>query len=120
MRIINLTQHVATAEQEAAGVFAPRVRQAKLLDFETAPSATELRDRAVKVVRAARLSKASHALIGGAPYFMGYVERELRSHGIVPLYSFSQRVSVESASADGNVTKTSVFKHVAFVEGESK
>jgi hypothetical protein len=35
--------------------------------------------------------------------------------GIKPLYSFSQRVSVEK-EIDGKIVKTAEFKHMGFVE----
>ena len=55
------------------------------------------------------------AMIGGAPYLMSELEKELWYRGIEPVYSFSRRESVESTDAEGNVTKTSVFKHIGFV-----
>ena len=54
-------------------------------------------------------------MIGGAPYLMAELEKELWHRGIEPVYSFSTRQSVESTDAEGNVTKTSVFKHIGFV-----
>ena len=46
---------------------------------------------------------------------MSELEKELWYRGIEPVYSFSRRESVESTDAEGNVTKTSVFKHIGFV-----
>ena len=54
-------------------------------------------------------------MIGGAPYLMAELEKELWHRGIEPVYSFSTRQSVESTDAEGNVTKTSVFKHIGFI-----
>lgn len=36
--------------------------------------------------------------------------------GVKPLYSFTERASVESTNEAGEVVKTNVFKHVGFVE----
>jgi hypothetical protein len=55
------------------------------------------------------------AMIGGAPYLMAPLEEALRAADVVPMYAYSERVSKESASADGTVVKTNIFKHVGFV-----
>ena len=55
-------------------------------------------------------------MIGGAPYLMSALENALMAVGIKPLYSFSERVSMEETIADGTVRKTNVFRHVGFVE----
>ena len=57
------------------------------------------------------------AMIGGAPFLMGPLERALISRGIFPAYAFSRREVVEKATADGEVTKTAVFRHEGFVAG---
>ena len=55
------------------------------------------------------------AMIGGAPYLMAELEKELWHLGIEPVYAFTKRESVESVDENGNVTKTAVFKHAGFV-----
>ena len=65
----------------------------------------------------ATICKSFHirAMIGGAPYLMAELEKELWRLGIEPVYAFSRRESVESTDAEGNVTKTAIFKHIGFV-----
>ena len=55
------------------------------------------------------------AMIGGAPYLMSELEKELWYRGIEPVYAFTKRESVESVDENGNVTKTAIFKHAGFV-----
>ena len=55
------------------------------------------------------------AMIGGAPYLMAELEKELWYRGIEPVYAFTKRESVETTDENGNVTKTAVFKHAGFV-----
>ena len=120
MKIVNLTQHLATPEQKEAGVVdfekntAEKVKQ--LLTFETIPTQTELVDRANQLVIFAEISGADAALIGGAPFFMSTLEKELKREGIKPLYAFSRRESVEKTLPDGSIQKTNIFKHIGFVE----
>jgi len=53
-------------------------------------------------------------MIGGAPFFMSYLEEALRYRGLTPVYAFSQRESVEQVIDDKTV-KTSVFVHKGFI-----
>ena len=61
-------------------------------------------------------AKLAHykAMIGGAPYLMAELEKALWNRGIEPVYSFSERKSVETEK-DGIVTKVNVFEHAGFV-----
>ena len=53
------------------------------------------------------------AMIGGAPYLLGPLAKMLiDDFKAVPLYAFTQRVSVEDPTTG---VKTSVFKHMGFV-----
>ena len=122
MQILNLTQHIATTEQLAQGVFEPVVKRqvTDRLDFTTLPTQQDITDRAEALARIASGNNyhgVKHAMIGGAPYLMPELEKSLRRVGITPLYSFSERVSEEVHQADGSVVKTNVFKHVGFVGG---
>ncbi|HWP61571.1 MAG TPA: hypothetical protein VN495_03135 [Candidatus Paceibacterota bacterium] len=123
MRIVNLTQHVATQDQQDAGVFEPTdkaVVQA-LLTFEQVPSEDELFQRAERLAfEIARTSGADAAMIGGAPYFMAPLESRLRMAGLTPLYSFTQREAVDIPQADGSVKKSQIFKHVGWVEATTR
>jgi hypothetical protein len=127
--IINLTQHAATPEQVAQGVFdlSPEGRKALSgwLTFVGLPTADTIHSRAAVLAGiAAGDSKSvpevpegiTYALIGGAPYLMSALENALIARGITPLYSFTERVSVETQAPDGSVTKTQVFKHIGFVQ----
>jgi hypothetical protein len=121
MMILNLTQHEATAEQRAQGVFEPVVKRqiTDRLNFTTLPTKQEIVDSAKALARIATGSGypgLKFAMIGGAPYLMPELERALKAKGITPLYAFSERVSEEVLGADGTVTKTNVFKHVGWVE----
>ena len=113
--ILNLTQHSATAEQVAAGVitYAPGAVKV-LLDFATLPTVADIWQRARQLAQLAKASGASHAMIGGAPFLMKELEFQLKSVGVIPLYAFSVRESVEAVQPDGSVVKTAVFKHVGF------
>ena len=119
-RIFNLTQHAATPDQIDAGVVDLTAEDRKvlstLLTFDDIPSKNELATRAIKVTQLLEQLGAEAAMIGGAPFFMGVLEHTLKSVGIVPMYAFSRRESVEVTDPDGSVRKTNVFKHIGFVE----
>lgn len=131
-KILNLTQHVATPEQIEAGVFEPSAEDKKmiqkLLTFEDIPTRGEMHDRAATVAAIAvkyftdeydpREDHRGYAMIGGAPYFMGFLERHLSGEeiDIGQLYAFSKRESIDHAQPDGSVKKTAVFRHCGFVE----
>lgn len=118
--IVNLTQHQATPAQVAAGVRdlprAKRVYLTRLLTFDDVPSPSELVLRAYKIAELAMAAKTRHVMIGGAPYFMSYLEDALRGRGITPLYAFSIRKSAEELLDNGTVKKSQVFEHAGFVE----
>lgn len=118
--ILNLTQHTATSEQIAAGVFEPASAEKKeiceLLTFEHLPDWECLRDRAIALAQIAEERGADAAMIGGAPFFMAPLERALFPRGIKPLYAFTLRESVDEVLPDGTVRKTAVFRHRGFVE----
>jgi hypothetical protein len=137
MNVLNLTQHPATASQVAVGVIdlPPEERQVlnELLTFEELPTPDELDERAQQVAVLARRAFARDrrldaVMIGGAPYFMSYLELALRVEGDFAedleaeafrpqiLYAFSRRESVEETAPDGSVRKTNFFRHAGFVE----
>ncbi len=138
--IVNMTQHPATPEQLAAGVFDPtpeeRADIVALLTFDELPEKGEIWKRADELALAALAILAEHfrslskseqerlldrdglsyfAMIGGAPFLMPHLEREMVAYGVNPLYAFSTRESVEETLPDGSVRKTNVFKHKGFV-----
>lgn len=120
MKILNLTQHSASPEQLKAGVYNLEGEQLatlkRLLTFENLPSRDEVGERASAIAELARKEGAEEAMIGGAPFLMGKLENALMAGGVKPLYAFSRRESVETVR-DGETIKTSVFRHIGFVEG---
>ena len=138
LKIANLTQHKATADQISAGVFdlaiqggdfaaAVGLRQdqfgfydslADVLTFDSLASTSTMTSRAILLAQAAIKSGATHAMIGGAPFFMSTLERVLAQRGIQPLYAFSVRESVEVTEQDGSVSKKAVFRHAGFVKAD--
>lgn len=54
-------------------------------------------------------------MIGGYPALMHPLHMSLERHGLHVVYAHSERVSQETLSEDGTVTKNNVFKHVGFV-----
>lgn len=127
MKILNLTQHVATAEQTEAGVIEPADKKAvqTALTFDDLPSSDIIFFTARELATIAYNwrfdlgldGQPLRVMIGGAPFLMAQLETELKRLGFIPVYAFSKRVSQETINDDGNVIKTNVFKHVGFVEG---
>lgn len=117
MSIFNLTQHQPTVEQIEAGVTPASKEVGSLLTFVGLPTKQEIEARAQALASMAFESGMVHAMIGGAPYLMGPLCTALEQRGVTPLFSFTQRESVEVINGDGTVTKTAVFRHVGFVEG---
>lgn len=118
MRIFNLTQHAATPDQVQAGVVEPADKRAvsTLLTFHSAPNKGELSRRAAELATMVANAGISSAMIGGAPYLMGPLEKALGERGITALYSFSERRSTEQTQPDGSVQKVNIFVHTGWVE----
>ncbi len=129
MMILNLTQHQGTPEQGVTEL-PPQERAALLglLTFDEPPSAQEIGNAAMAIAELAVHNGlgpfdgedpiAHAAMIGGAPFLMSALERELQARGIKPLYAFSRRESVEQVQPDGSVRKVAVFRHAGWVEVE--
>lgn len=127
---INLTQHSATAEQAEDGVFnvegADKETLTSLLTFDVIPTSGEIAERAKKIALLAKKALQANsadsaewcAMIGGAPYLMGALERALRQVGIRPYYAFSVRESAEMTLPDGSVRKVNSFRHVGWILAE--
>ena len=128
--ILNLTQHKATPEQIAQGVVdaSPEAQLfiAELLTFDEIPSKEDITARAEDLAEFAAMYDLSQddnsdgvypssAMIGGAPFLMSALEKELTNRGVTPLYAFSKRESVEKLE-NGKVVKTNVFKHIGLVK----
>lgn len=117
MRIINLTQHNASDEQLAAGVFEPdnkRIVQG-LLTFNAIPDSVDLLKVAQWLAKIAAASGADAAMIGGAPYLMRPLEHALRMVNVRPVYSFSVRESADHVMPDGTTKKVAIFRHSGWV-----
>jgi len=112
--VLNLTQHVASKAQKKAGVIdlpeAERTTLQGLLTFDTIPAKGHLAKTARAIAKLAAEHDVETAMIGGAPFFMGHLERALEAVEIQPVYAFSKRVAVET---DG--VKKSIFVHEGFV-----
>lgn len=120
--ILNLTQHQATEEQRTAGVvdlpaeFLPHLRDA--LTFHALPQPENVAYRARLVVKIAHEAAQAmgatltQAMIGGAGYLMGPLERDLAAADIEPLHAFARREVVETAGLDGAAVKTGIRSSV--------
>ena len=130
-KIVNLTQHPATQEQIADGVFDLTgdkfIELKALLTFSTRPDGREIHLRARKIVVLVEdlegADEIRGAMIGGAPYLMSRLEVAFdnAAGGVLPwdfqvLHSFTERVVEETILPDGTVKKTAMFKHQGFVE----
>ena len=116
MNILNLTQHRASLDQKKVGVIDLQDEHIKalkeLLNFTEVPAQIDLEVRSFELVRMITENYSSkRVMIGGAPFFMSHLERELKAVNIQPLYAFSKRVVSEK---DG--VKTSTFHHEGFVK----
>lgn len=115
--ILNLTQHISTPEQ---GVMEPskedKTRIQAILTFDSLEETTSdaMFRKAQEIGDIAVRYGAPSAMIGGALYFMTFLEVALAERGIQPMYSFTKR-TVEEVSDGNGVKKTSVFKHVGWV-----
>lgn len=132
MKILNLTQHLATPDQIAAGVVDLQGDQRRMLvewlTFEEIPDEGEMADRAADLAQLVGSNGLAdednaddpvfwHAMIGGAPFFMRKLEDALVDLCVQPWYAFSRRESVEQVQPDGSVRKVAEFRHIGFVPG---
>jgi len=93
---INMTQHEPTPQQLEAGVITVDHSSVKaMLTFQGLPSAAQVRERAQALAAWAVSHGAGSAMVGGAPWLMGPLERALMAKGVTPMYAFSNRQSVE-------------------------
>ena len=121
MTILNLTQHKATPEQLEAGVVdLPDTTQlVNLLTFTERPDWNELKTRSNRIAKLAgdfnKSSPIDACMIGGAPFLMPDLQKALHNNAFEVLYAFSKRVTIEKMDKDGNLIKTSIFKHEGFI-----
>jgi hypothetical protein len=143
--VLNLTQHKATREQREAGVIdLPEIYRKKIIDlltFNEIPDCDEIHGRAIMLVNVVEEFLSDEMspvreefkeikangyegvkdlglafMIGGAPFFMPELQDELSTIG-TPLYAFSKREVVETVNDNGDVLKSSIFRHIGFVRG---
>ena len=120
MKTLNLTQHPATAEQIQAGVIEPKDKEAArlLLTFSSLPTEAEVKEIALAltglVLQEEDKQDFQQVMLGGAPFLMHPLHTSLSKWGFDVVYAFSERVSEEKV-VDGEVIKTSAFRHVGFV-----
>lgn len=107
MKILNLTQYPATAEQiEAGNVIEPADKQAvcELLAFSELPTRQEISRRSIELANLALVvgfadtsdedyntdveAYPTHAMIEGPAFFMSSLESALLDVGITPVYAF--------------------------------
>jgi len=116
MKRINLTQHQSTPAQNCIDLTSSSLKKLKsLLTFTSIPDALEMKSRASLIVALAKKAEAKQAMIGGAPYFMSYLELALKKQNIQPLYAFTKRESREFA-VDGKNEKRTIFTHIGYVK----
>ena len=116
--VFNLTQHDPTPSQLEAGV-CPRpveikAQIGKMLTVVGIPTKAQLVERASALADMAEQSGCSDAMIGGAGPLMRLLVKELGRRGIIPLESFSERVSVDVPKPDGTVIKQLTFVHTGW------
>ena len=119
--VINLTQHKATPDQQAAGVVDLPEDQRKvltdLLTFDTLPDNDTIIKRANSIAMMVNAdSQTNQGLIGGAMWLMAPLTKALKAAGFTALFAFSTRDTVEQTQPDGSIKKTTVFRHTGFVE----
>jgi hypothetical protein len=118
MNILNLTQHKATPEQMMQGVIDlgenDRQQLIFLLTFNECPDVEEIKNRAYSIVRLTHPYSFDAVMIGGAGFLMRFLEDDFASIKVNVVHAFTKRV-VEEKIVDGEVVKTSIFKHVDFV-----
>jgi copper homeostasis protein CutC len=116
MKILNLTQHVASDEQVKEGVFEPieadKVEIKKLLTVKAGDSLTEKVEGLVEIAK--KYHDADYIMIGGVAYLIAPLESKLKSAGLNPVHAFSERAVVEK-----NGVKTSIFKHTGWFKDGS-
>lgn len=122
--MLNLTQHVVTAEQLRDGAVEPeadvKAEIQKLITFDRSvidhPEQIWNRAKALVFLIKREYPLVNQVIVGGALYFMPALVRELKEAGIQPFFSYTDRISTETQNPDGSVTKTLVFKHLGWVE----
>lgn len=119
--VLNLTQHKATPAQRADGVVdlpdADLPYLQGLLTFSELPTAEDIILKADRLAQlaASRVPYGSGVMIGGASWLMAPLEKALLAHGLIPVYAFNVRDSLERISTEGNSREVGAYRHKGFV-----
>lgn len=121
MTVVNLTQHVASAAQVAAGVIElddeHKTRIRELLTIDSLPQAGECEYRAEILAEIAAELCRKHGtpfvMIGGAPFLMPQLCRFLGEEGLTPVFAFSKRIVSENPETGEKIAK---FVHKSLVD----
>ena len=122
IKIVNLTQHIATADQVKAGVVEPTAEQKAVivsaLNFSEIPNVHDMKIKSDELASIMSqydpdLSGDVKFMIGGAPYLMAALVDWAPVYEMV--FAFSERISEEQHMPDGSVRKVNVFKHQGFI-----
>lgn len=120
--LLNLTQHQSTKDQVdymVGEIEIDRKEVSDLLTVKEFPTFSAVAGKALGLAELAVLAADEAGIeptnvlvsVGGLPYLMSPLVEELKERGFTPVYSFTQRVSVDKDNGDGTVTKTNIFKH---------
>ena len=125
-KVLNLTIHRLTDEQEAAGVVPLPPEWFEDLESqvltEDLPSPEDIEEKARRIVRladdyCADAGMERLVMVGGAPWLMPTLEKYLRAARFRVFYAFSKRRSKEVTDPKtGVVYKAGSFQHLGFVE----
>ena len=121
--ILNMTQHVATAQQLEAGVVEPdaqtkaQIRRLMTFDDDKPPTRREIGEAAQSLAQIAKATEARTVMIGGAPWLMPALARALKEEGLDAVGAYSKRTTKQIPGPDGPIMRN-VFEHAGFVEME--
>lgn len=117
MKILNLTQHDITKNQEEAGVCEPKNKTLvrEKLTFETLPTLEEIQARSKELVKICQEENYQTIMLGGAQYLLPFLVKDLQEAGFIILFAYTKRLVEESFKEDGSVIKVFHFKHEGFV-----
>ncbi len=127
--VLNLTPHNLTEDQRNAGAVEPASKKIvkRLLTFTEQPTIEEVQQRANELARIAYTEweydlDQSHirknnryVMVGGPLYLIPKVDIALRNLGLIPVYAFATRESIDIVYSDGTTGKSQIFKHIAFI-----
>lgn len=131
MYIYNFTQHDTTPDQKKDGVVDLPDRYKALvkglLTFDDFPEKEDMERRAAQLAAVAHDVAVNYddqdgvyhprgVMLGGAPWFMGWLERSMKDMGFRVFYAYTPRVSKDIVKEDGTVEKVSTFSYQGLVE----